>query len=193
MNPIFFNAGKHHFYEMAEKLIQHVENDTKEDDLVSIVKGLDGVTDIYVGTLSGKEIEQEILQSLKENGVTDSASYREFLEREGEIKKMGYYVQHTLSDESIFTLRFIEDEKYIHAHPARYSPNTFRIRGNTLKTIIVSVFISIRDGKCIMDLGAVNSARKKLDLSPLVELPSKLEAMLIRVKNNVEKCNKARA
>lgn len=179
MNPVFFNSGKHHFPDIACRIMNYAKsNECKEEFIIERIKDLDGVTDIYVGKLSPQQIENEIFQFIDSQGIKDIDSYRNYLETKGEIKRRGYYYQYTLSDTTIFTLRVIEDEKYIHAHPARYSPNTFRIRGNTLKTIIVTTFLAIRDQKPFSNLEVINSARHKLGLSPVPEIPSKIETML---------------
>ncbi|BBM84710.1 hypothetical protein [Candidatus Uabimicrobium amorphum] len=186
MNPVFFNAGKHHFPDIARRIIDYAKSDEcKEEYIIERIKGLDGVTDIYVGSLSPQEIENEVFQFIESQGVKDLESYRVYLETKGDIKRFGYYYQYTLSDKTIFTLRLIEDTKYIHIHPARYSPNTFRIRGNTLKTIIITTFLAIRDQKSFSDLNVVNSAREKLGLSPLPEVPSKITSMLCTLQEYV--------
>ena len=179
MNPVFFNAGKHHFPEMAQRIIRYAQSEEDQEEfLIKRIKDLDGVTDIYIGKLSPQDIQDEVFEFVRSQNITDIGSYRHYLETQGNIKRFGYYYQYTLSDTSIYTLRLIEDESYVHIHPARYSPNTFRIRGNTLKTIIVTTFLSVRDNKSFMDLDVINLARHKLGMSPLEKRPTKIDTML---------------
>ncbi|WP_372367849.1 hypothetical protein [Candidatus Uabimicrobium sp. HlEnr_7] len=186
MSSVFFNAGKHHFPDIARRIIGYAQSsECQENFIIGRIKDLDGVTDIYVGDLSPQQLEGEVSEFIQNKNITSLENYRNFLETEGDIKRFGYYYQYTMSDTSIFTLRLIEDEKYIHMHPARYSPHTFRIRGNTLKTIIITTFIAIRDKESFTNLSVVNNARQKLGLPPLDEIPSKIGTMLHKLQDYV--------
>jgi hypothetical protein len=75
----------------------------------------------------------------------------------------------SLPDNSQWTLRLSEnDEKFIHIHPSRYSPNTVRVRSSTLQTAITAIVLSELKSKSPLDINIINEAREKyLNESPV--------------------------
>jgi hypothetical protein len=125
-----------------------------------------------------------VYEFLKSNQLLDIESYQKFLESQGQIKRHGHYLNLTLSDGSIMTMRAVYEGKrknsasFIHIHPSRHSPHTFRIRANTLKTAIMVYFLACCRRVSPFDVALLNEAREKLKLSLLPEIPSAIQEML---------------
>ena len=80
-------------------------------------------------------------------------------------KGYGDFKTITLSDRSVWTLKYHSDEKrFVHLFPARLSPHSFRVKANTLKSAIL-YYILI--GKDFISCDDLNRARKYLGLSPV--------------------------
>ena len=83
------------------------------------------------------------------------------------------YHKINLKDDSLWIVKKgLDKERYIHIHPAKYSPFSIRIRAITLKTVVTlqvhSVYIHDEMKK---NLEAVNHVRKNiLKLSPIKSL-----------------------
>lgn len=178
MEQIVFNCEKHHLRTISEKILEYRIHGV--DSLTNLLKSLtlnsdntrtyNGVVDVYYGPLTADEIQNEIWNLMTQNKVSDLESYRQYIQSQGQIKRRGHYLNHQLSDTSIFTLRLIEDAKsFIHIHPGRYSPNTFRVKANTLKTAIVTAFLALIQQQSPYNLDLVNEARRKLELYPVDE------------------------
>jgi hypothetical protein len=118
--------------------------------------------DMYAGPLAMEAIFDEIRAQLKLAGVVTRAAYEAFL-----AKSDGYATM-VLSDTSVWILRLAEDKtNYIHVHPGRYSPHTFRVKASALKTALAYWVASqhhLLTGNLLEDL---NGLRKGLRLSPL--------------------------
>ncbi len=72
-----------------------------------------------------------------------------------------------ISDSSIWTLRIIDKESYIHIHPSRYSDHTIRLKANTLKTVLCTYLFEEADS-FLFDPFVINLYRQKyLGLSPI--------------------------
>jgi hypothetical protein len=80
----------------------------------------------------------------------------------------------TLPDKSIWTLRYGKDEKYyVHIHPARYSPQTIRVRSLTLKTAIAVLLFTEINGAHPFDIMVINKIRIDfLKASPINKISS---------------------
>lgn len=180
-SPVFFQAIKHHMSYMIDTiktLSKRGEEGEKEFLRELLVLGERGTADVYEGERRVEEISGDVEHFLRQEGLLDQASYLKYLESEGAEKRMGLYTVHTLSDESQFVFRYIDDgAKYVHIHPARYSPRTFRIKVNTLKSALFSCFLSLaKDAP--LGYEVVEEARAKLCLSPMPEVPSALQGMM---------------
>ncbi|MBS0027411.1 hypothetical protein ACTJJ0_19375 [Chitinophaga sp. 22321] len=121
--------------------------------------------DMYAGGLDMPTIFNEIRQQLQHAGVNNRADYEAFLATSG-----GYGTV-VLSDTSNWILRLAADkEQYIHLHPGRYSPHTFRVKASALKTALaywIAAQHQLTTGPLLEDL---NRLRKDLRLSPLRSL-----------------------
>ncbi len=194
MERILFNSEKHHLGTISEKIISFKDQPT--DGLKSMLDALvintendrayNGVVDVYEGYLTANNIKREVLAFMEQNQVVDFESYKKFIESQGKIKRRGHYLNLEFSDKSIFTLRMIEDPKmFVHIHPGRYSPNTFRVKANTLKTAIVTEFLALSRQQSPYNLDLVNEARRILELSPVDEKISSIYETVEKINNYV--------
>lgn len=179
---IFFQSLKHHLPAIVENIVTKAQRGEKVDqfmeDLYPIGRG--GVTDVYQGPLSVSEIIGEVHTFLEERNAVDVESFSRFLESVGDIKRRGHYHTVELSDQSQFVLRLIDEDPdyFVHLHPARYSPQTFRTKPNTLKSAIFTNYL----GRCRqvdpLDLEVINTARTFLELSVVPEVPSAMGELI---------------
>jgi len=122
--------------------------------------------DMYCGSLGVENVLQQAAAYLSAAGIHNTAFYKQWV---GEGFKLC-----TLNDGSVFTLRFIDNEKPIHLHPARHVPNTMRIKANALKSVVCYMLGNINSSK--LDVVALNTLRKQyLQLSPLSATTGKEE------------------
>ena len=134
-----------------------------KNDLLSIGENL---MDVYCGPMSIHPICNEIIEYLTLHGISNRNKYLNFLGDEE-------YIIVRCSDSTRWVIRLSENpERYVHIHPAKKSPNTFRIKGTTLKTVMASlILIHDSDGSKSPDLAFVNKIRKEmLNLSPVKSL-----------------------
>jgi hypothetical protein len=104
---------------------------------------------------------------LNNDNRLDRKAYRDWWADEEE------YAVVVLEDDSRWVLRLGDEQgRYIHLHPARWSPATVRVRANVLKTaFLVLAHVRIFGGDP-RDRTVINSVRQKhLRLSPLGQDP----------------------
>jgi len=163
--PYRFNPWKHHL----QWVCYHIETALKsgeplEEEIISSIKAINSnQVDIYRGTLSAQEIIQFMDIELHKSGVYAKADFTAWLDK-------NKFQLLTLKDMSIWVIREgLNDERYIHFHPARNSPNTARIHGNAWKTAIVAKLMETNPSE--MNLFLINELRKTtLNLSPIKDL-----------------------
>jgi hypothetical protein len=118
--------------------------------------------DMYAGQLSTAVIFTEIREQLLQAGVHNRLDYEAFL------AQRQHYATLVLSDTSRWILRLAADKSsYIHLHPGRYSPHTFRVKAAALKTALawwIARQHHLLTGDLLKDL---NDLRSGLGLSPL--------------------------
>lgn len=164
--PLLFNPLKHHLGYIKVYISQFIRDDiTKlKSDLLSIG---DSQMDLYTGALSIAQISHQILIFINDSLLSSKSIYIKF------IHEMNDHYRITISDGSEWILREgLNSERYIHFHPARYSPNTIRIKANTLKSLIAACIIH----KNQVGLSEINQVRSEiLNLGPLKQLISDCE------------------
>ena len=136
LDSIIYNAGKHHLKTIIQNLGLHAQRGEENAELKEkLLEAGEGVMDIYEGTLSVEEIKKEVWEFLNKNHLCDFEAYSQYLQEEGSIKRHGYYRNLELSDHSIVTMRMGDTEdSFVHVHPGRHTPHTFRVKANTFKT-----------------------------------------------------------
>ncbi|HEY9262557.1 hypothetical protein [Chitinophaga sp.] len=156
--PILFNPLKHHLAELQQTLLL-----INPSDINFHLLALGGSQmDMYAGHLSTDTIFREIREQLQRAGVHNRSDYEAFLAHRD------HYATLVLSDTSRWILRLAADKScYIHLHPGRYSPHTFRVKASALKTALawwVTKQHHLLTGDLQTDL---HQLRKGLGLPPL--------------------------
>jgi hypothetical protein len=122
--------------------------------------------DLYTGPRTPEEIAAGVLAVLQAEGRLAPEAFRAWL-GEG-----GYGVVTLPEDGSRWVLRYGEEGgRYVHVHPARWAPETRRVRANVLKTaVLVRAYVGVHGGDP-SDVALVNRVRRQyLGLSPVGRL-----------------------
>ena len=167
--PILFNPHKHHAGFLRERVRQAVAEDglrTLADELV-VVGGK--LMDLYHGPFSPREIADQVMTHLRKAGHDNPPAFRAWV-----AASDGYRVIEFPEDTSQWVLRAgNEDDRFVHLHPARYSPFTIRIRANVLTTAVMSLAYTGRHGGDPLSRPVVNAVRRDyLGLAPVGRDPS---------------------
>jgi hypothetical protein len=164
--PFLFNPLKHHLGVLKEFILtnQSIHGSVPDDSVIKAIKHLGGsVMDIYTGKLSVPEILTGTKDFLEEKKIIERSSFLGWAGRDIN----GYRIIE-LSDESHWTLKFHNSEtSYIHIFPARYSPHSFRVKANTLKSAVLYIICS---GKDLITEEDLNRARAVSGLSPVKDV-----------------------
>jgi len=161
--PFQFNPLKHHLMYIREFISEKLaeEGNIDRKNLVRELKHIGtSVMDIYTGRLKVDKICAEILEFLAANNLDIKEKYSAWTGTSfNEFKKI------TLSDASVWMMKLNNDEKrFVHIFPARQSPDTLRVKANTLKSAIIYYIIIGKDYISRKDL---NQARSLFGLSPV--------------------------
>ena len=153
---ILFHQFKHHLPYIKTWLGDNRGNLTNKN--IQTIKTLgSSQLDMYCGGLNVEDILLEVSNYLTAQGIQTTTRYRQWVND-------GFKLC-TLPDSSVFTLRFIDNEKPVHLHPARHVPHTMRIKANALKTV-VCYMLAHDDNK--LSIEALNVLRLQyLQLPPL--------------------------
>jgi len=177
--PLTFNCWKHHagFIKNQIEFYGGKKISTEELRKTLLVIG-ESQMDLYVGKLSPQKICDEIVSKLKLTDVLAFEAYKKWL-----LEKGNEYKLIEISDKSVWTLRLgNQEERYVHIHPARYSPVTIRVKSLTLKTAIAVLIINYEKSFPLMDTLKINEVRRKILVSPPVKKVSSNSAV-VRVIN----------
>ncbi|MEM9981276.1 MAG: hypothetical protein AAF734_02195 [Bacteroidota bacterium] len=161
--PILLNPLKHHLG-CVKGFIQQA---SVVQDLPKLLQTIGtSQMDFYTGTLSIEVIAEEVKQWLRERKLLERQPFITYLNQ-----NEGYQVV-ALSDASRWVLREGKDlKRYVHIHPARYSPNSVRIKASSWKTVIAARLVL---GEGTHHLQAINQVRQTcLALSPLKAINNK--------------------
>jgi hypothetical protein len=164
--PVLLNVYKHH----AGALRQHIA--------AAVAAGRPGLTelaerlvvigtelmDLYTGAVSPAGIGHKLLADLKAEGRLDLDAYRAWVRAGG-----GYAVLPLADDDSRWVFRLGDEAGlYVHVHPARYAPQTQRVRANVLKTAVLALAAAGVEGGDPLDRQIVNTVRQAyLGLAPV--------------------------
>lgn len=165
---MLFNAWKHHAGWVRGRIgaaADASEAGLKELTDAVVIVGTK-LMDFYTGTLSPWEVAGRVLTQLRSANRLDRESFTGWLGEAG-----GYRSTELPDDGSRWVLRAGDGERYVHLHPARYSPRSLRVAGVTLKTAILANALALSRGVAVPDLVTVNVARERfLDLPPVAKL-----------------------
>jgi hypothetical protein len=162
--PLLFNPLKHHLGFIKEYISDKTKTQTDTQTVLKDLKHLGGsLMDVYSGTLTPENIVEEINNFLKSNNLTGREIFRGWA---GINTKDFKTIK--LSDDSLWVLKYFDNEiRFVHTFPARYSPHSFRVKANTLKSAIQYVtFI----GKDLVTEDDLNMARAVSGLSPIKDV-----------------------
>jgi hypothetical protein len=155
--PIKFNPLKHHW-----DCILHLLQSANQTDIIEqFSEFCNNYIDIYTGQLSPEQISNEILSELIFNERLLLPHFKIWI-------SLGRgYRTIRLTDHSEWIIRESDDERrYIHVHPARTGPLSFRMKGSTLKTLLL-LKLEFPD---IRSVDQLNKIRRKIGLSPIKKL-----------------------
>jgi hypothetical protein len=165
LDPVLFNPWKHH----AEFLRQCIRaaisgGEPALGELAGqlVVVGTE-LMDLYTGSLTPAEIAAQVVARLQADDRLEREAYRAWLLGHG-----GYQVV-PFDDGSRWVLRLgDEGGRYVHVHPARWAPQTRRVRANVLKTaVLAAAYAGVHDGDP-RDRALLNRVRQTyLGLAPL--------------------------
>ena len=165
--PVLFNSLKHHVSTQKGLVEAFASPDVLLDTLPAALLPLGASQmDVYTGSVSPQALADEVLVQLRANEALKPAHYQAFLKATGSDYRLL-----ELSDSSQWVLRWGEEPgRYVHLHPARYSPHTVRAKASALKTALASLVYQRRCGYQATTT-AINQVRQRvLGLSPLRSL-----------------------
>lgn len=160
IDNILFHAFKHHFQYNIEWLKENLGQWNNENN--RLLKSIgSSQLDYYLGSLPVHNIKSEISEYLYFRKLDAKEEYEKWISKNKGFREI------TLSDKSVWTLRFVDKNNFVHIHPSRYSPNTIRIKANILKTVLC-VLLFQDNLKIMPDIQLINKCRiEYLVLSPL--------------------------
>jgi hypothetical protein len=163
--PVMFNTYKHHAGSLRARL-----DALTPGDLAGFADALRAadvlgtrLMDLYTGSATPRELSAWARDALAEAGRLEPEAFRAWIAA-GE----GYAVL-THPDGSRWVLRAGDDEmRYVHLHPARWSPSSVRVKATVLKTAYVVLAYTRTQGGDPLDRATINGVRSAhLGLPPL--------------------------
>jgi hypothetical protein len=166
--PVLLNTWKHHARAIREHIAATIRGGAAALDRLPAqlrVIGTD-LMDIYVGALSAGGIAEDLIRQVQAHTPLERAGYRSWLEQ-----SRGFRLLTIAEDQSRWVLRLGDDEqRFVHIHPGRGSPETRRVRANVLKTAILALAHAGVHGGDPLDLRLIDSIRPRLELPPVGKL-----------------------
>jgi hypothetical protein len=170
------NVHKHHAGFLRERIRSAVVTGPAglqplADELVVVGSKL---MDLYHGPFSPHEIADRVLVNLRTASRDAIVEFRSWVESGG-----GYQTIEFPEDLSRWVLRMgDEPDRFVHVHPARYSPFTIRVRANVLTTAVLAIAYSAMRGGDPTSRSVVNAVRRDyLALAPVGRDPSRDEGI----------------
>lgn len=119
--------------------------------------------DFYHGPFSPSEIGTKIMAVLTRSQRAERADLQTWLDAGA-----GYRMIDFPEDTSRWVIRLGDHERYVHVHPARYSPFTVRVRASALRTSVLALVYAKLHGSEPTSRSVINAVRTKyLNLSPI--------------------------
>jgi hypothetical protein len=165
-SPVLLNVYKHH----AGALKRHIAAAVAagRPGLAELAERLvvigTELMDLYTGDVSPAGVASRLLAELRAEGRLALPDYRDWVRQGG-----GYAVLPLADDGSRWVFRLGDEAgRYVHVHPARYAPQTQRVRANVLKTAVLALAAAAVEGGGPLDRGLVNAVRQRyLGLAPV--------------------------
>jgi hypothetical protein len=111
--------------------------------------------DLYHGPLSPRGIADKVMAELMAARRETPSGFREWVNVAG-----GYRVIEFPEDTSRWVLRAGDDDRFVHVHPARYSPLTVRVRATVLTTAVMVLAHTGLNGGDPLSRPVVNAVRR---------------------------------
>ncbi len=155
--PVLFNTWKHHAGALRTRIEEAAgRGDEGLRDLSNrlVVMGTE-LMDLYTGNFTPEQIAAKTVALLEAMGRLEQPAYRAWVQESG-----GYAVVTLAEDGSRWVLRQGEEgARYVHIHPARWAPQTRRVRANVLKTAVLALAYAAVHGRDPLDVRLVNTVR----------------------------------
>jgi hypothetical protein len=155
--PVLFNTWKHHAGALRDRIGESARRgESGLRDLADrlVVLGTE-LMDLYTGAFTPAQIADKVLALLRADGRLEREAYHDWVQESG-----GYTVVTLAEDGSRWVLRLGEEgERYVHIHPARWAPQTRRVRANVLKTAVMALAYATAHGCDPLDVRLVNTVR----------------------------------
>jgi hypothetical protein len=165
--PVLFNVWKHHAASLRNRIAEVGRSGPEALAALPeqiLVMGTE-LMDLYTGPLPPGAIAAKVLATLEADGKLTPTVYRPWVE-----ENRGYRTL-TFDDGTVWVLRAADDERYVHLHPGRWTPQTKRVRANVLKTAVLALAHTAVHGGDVRDVKLVNRLRiEHLGLSPMREV-----------------------
>ena len=164
--PLLFNPLKHHLGFIRQFIEENSRHSARTGNtpVIKDLKHIGGsVMDIYTGELTHSEICDELLCFLKTKKLEAKDMFTQWAGGDQNDFRTIW-----LSDGSQWILKYYDNEqRFVHSFPARFSPRSFRIKANTLKSaILYQIFID----KDYVSEENLNTARALGGLSPVKDV-----------------------
>jgi hypothetical protein len=162
--PFLFNPLKHHLGFIKDYISDKTKTQTDTQTFSKDLKHLGGsLMDVYSGPLATDDIIAELNIFLQNNNLIGKD---DFIRWAGSGPKDFRTLK--LSDDSQWVVKYFDNElRFVHSFPARYSPHSFRVKANTLKSAIL---YTILVGKDFVTEDDLNLARAASGLSPIKDI-----------------------
>jgi hypothetical protein len=153
--PALLNTWKHHAGALRQRIAETGDAAALPGLAAQLTVIGNELMDLYVGALTPVEVGAKVLAELRAAGRLEVEPFRAWLQEGG-----GYQVVTFAEDGSRWVLRCgPEHDRYVHVHPARYAPETRRVRANVLKTaVMVLAYVHVHGGDP-QDIRLVNRVR----------------------------------
>jgi hypothetical protein len=167
--PVLFNPHKHHAGFLRDRVRRAAAGPAAlralADELAAVGTRL---MDLYHGELSPREIAATVTAGLAGAGHGIAPAFRAWVESAG-----GFRVIEFPQDASRWVLRVGDGQRFVHIHPARYSPHTVRVRAAVLTTAVMALSHTGLHGGDPASRTVVNAVRREyLGLPPVARDPS---------------------
>ncbi len=162
--PITFNPHKHHLGFLKKQIGKWKKLAWPEVEKEMRCIG-NNLIDVYCGKLTVEEICRECRVFAQKENITSPENLAKWL-HPLEFRKTN------LSDNSLWVIKQgLDDERFLHIHPAKYSRFTVRVRATTLKTVAALKTLQPEMEATGLNLQSVNRIRtENLGLSPVKAL-----------------------
>ena len=179
--PVLMNRHKHHAGFLRERCrVLAADLETSERDMLRaladelLVVGT-SLMDWYVGPMAPAAIARTVCEALERDCALAEPAYRAWLGARA-------FRTITFDDSTVWCVRGAYDDtptdRYIHVHPGRWTPQTLRVRANTLRSVALLLALAMRRGETARlrepdsdaTLMLANEARAAVGLSPMPSL-----------------------